>query len=43
MSLDIHNWCKWLNCNIRKCSHDLCVLAVFLTGARLNNEIVTNI
>ena len=37
--LEIHNWFKWLDCNIVK--YELHVFTVFLTGAHLNNLIPT--
>ena len=38
MFLDIHNWCKWLNCNWGKLPR-IERFYIFLTGARLNSLI----
>ena len=38
--LEIHNWCKWLDCDMEKKPRIVCIY-IFLTGARLNNLIPT--
>ena len=42
MFLEIHNWCKWLDCNMGKLLRNLSFY-MFLTGARLNNLLPDNV
>ena len=42
MFLEIHNWCKWLDCNMGKWAR-IVSFYIFLTCARLNNLLANNV
>ena len=42
MFLVIHNWYKWLDCNVGNLPRIVCFY-IFFTGTRLNNPIPDNI
>ena len=42
MFLEIHNWYKWLDCNVGKLPR-IVSFYIFLTGARLNNLTPDNV